>query len=77
MLAVLLQNAIFNAAAKAIAAIGVSAASAKGPIAAMAVAITKLKAAVVAFKAKTLAVGLVAASKAAAGFVFTQCFRLY
>ena len=77
VLAVLLQNAIFNAAAKAIAAIGVSAASAKGPVAALTVSIVKLKAAVVAFKAKTLAVGLVAASKAAAGFVATNVFAYF
>ena len=43
----------------------------------MAVAITKLKVAVATFKAKALAVGLVAASKAAAGFVFTQVFEYF
>ena len=50
LLAVLVQNAIFAAASKAIAAIGVAAASGKGPIAAMALALGKLKAAVVAVK---------------------------
>ena len=75
LLAVLVQNAIFAAASKAIASIGVAAASGKGPIAAMALALGKLKAAVVAVNAKVLAVGLIGASRAALKFVRTQFFE--